>query len=129
MGEAGLAKWRMLSTGPSMERYFVTSQLMNWKRLLVMRDVVQAPRGEVVEAEDLVPPVEEEVAEVGADETGPAGDQSARHRQLIDQGQAGARLQFPPLLGPGPEGDPDEDVEGAGGDLGRAGCRERASRT
>ena len=43
-----------------------------------VRDIVRAAREQIVDADDLEPPGEKVVAEVGAKETGATGDQDAR---------------------------------------------------
>ena len=64
--------------------YCVTSWWMNEKRLLgeQVRDVVGVAGDEVVDAEDLVPVGEKPLAEMGADESRPAGDHHLGHRSL-----------------------------------------------
>src|SRR6266404_4958842 len=61
------------------------------------RDVVRRPRQEVVDADDVVTLREQAFAEVGADETGAAGDEDPRHSGDLER-RAADRVVREPVL-------------------------------
>ncbi len=83
MGEAGEAKWRTKSTGPSTSKGLETSCSRNSKssRSEEVLDVVEPAGQQVVHADDPVTLGEQPLAQVRAQETGAAGDDRAAHER------------------------------------------------